>query len=175
MEQPLSPEKIAEITQRVNEMYEADQAMRERAHKNNGVIETEEDDTLDARNTEQMKLIIQEIGWPKKSVFGGREIPQKVWLLVQHADHDVTFQEHCLELMKALPKEEINEIDMAYLEDRILVNQGKPQIWGTQFFGEGASYGPRPIENPETVDERRLALGLDTLAEYKVRLLEKYK
>lgn len=174
MEKLISPERIAEISQNINEMYEADQAMRERAHRNGGVIETEEDETLDARNTEQVKLIIQEIGWPQKSIFG-KSIPLRVWLLVQHADHDVAFQEHCLELMKALPKEEIDEINMAYLEDRILVNQGKPQIWGTQFFGKGDNYGPRPIQDPATVDERRLAIGLDTLAEYKIRLLKKYK
>jgi hypothetical protein len=56
------------------------------------------------------------------------------------------------------------------------VNEGRPQYFGTQFSeNQNGAYGPRPIEDIEHVDERRRKLGLDTLSEYKERLMEKYK
>jgi hypothetical protein len=56
--------------------------------------------------------------------------------------------------------------DIAYLTDRVLVNTGKPQVYGTQFQSEGGIRKPRPIRDPENVDERRNEMGLTTLAEY---------
>mgnify|MGYP001560728744 CR=1 FL=1 len=62
--------------------------------------------------------------------------------------------------MKSSGKD-VDQADVAYLEDRILVNEGKPQLYGTQFL-EGA---PRPIKDPDHVDERRKSVGLESLAE----------
>lgn len=155
-------------------MYIRDQDMRRRALENNGVIETEEDEMLDQKNTARMKEIVDKIGWPTVSKVG-KEVSEMAWLLVQHADHDVEFQKRCLQLMREKPEEEVSMSDSAYLEDRIRVNEGKPQIYGTQFYGEGANYGPRPIEDPENVNERRKKLGMESLEEYREHLKEKYR
>ena len=140
-------------------MCARDQNMRERALANGGIIENEEDNTLDARNTERMKEIIRQIGWPTVSK-AGKDVAHMAWLLVQHADHDVVFQRHCLELMKDSGKD-VDQTDVAYLEDRVLVNEKSPQTYGTQ-FSDGV---PRPIEDPDHVDERRKSVGLAPLAE----------
>ena len=61
----------------------------------------------------------------------------------------------------------------AMMEDRYLMNEGKPQIYGTQ----GMSYDDErgsliwPIENPETVNERRLKVGYDQTIEEYAKLL----
>lgn len=161
------------FTKEIEAMCIADQDMRRRSMKAGGVIESDEDDVLDAKNTERMKEIVDAMGWPTISKVGP-EISNQAWLLVQHADHDLAFQKHCLELMKNAPEGEVSKRNMAFLEDRIRVNERKRQLYGTQFHGEGESYGPRPIEDPENVDKRRAEMGMETQEEYAKALKDKY-
>lgn len=169
----LSKTEYESIASEIEGMVAKDQEMRKRALENEGIIETEEDEKLDQKNTARMKEVVDQIGWPTISKVG-KEAAEGAWLLVQHADYDVEFQKRCLQLMKEAPEDEVSKIDTAYLEDRVRVNEGRPQLYGTQFYGEGENYGPRPIENPEKVDERRKELGLESLEEYKKSLVKKY-
>ncbi len=59
---------------------------------------------------------------------------------------------------------DVTPIDVAYLEDRIAVFEHRPQTYGTQF---GAGGVPQPIADPTHVDERRKAIGLGSMAEYR--------
>lgn len=120
----------------------------------------------DARNTSCMKKIVAEFGWPTKSLVGA-DGAQAAWLLVQHADRDPAFQRACLELMRLFGADEVSLGDVAYLTDRVLVNEGKLQIYGTQFHEVDGHLEPRPIEDPDSVDARRASVGLGTLAEYR--------
>jgi hypothetical protein len=55
--------------------------------------------------------------------------------------------------------------------DRVLMDEGQPQIYGTQYVGvQGGGIEPWPIADPATVDERRRAVGLPALAENTARL-----
>ncbi len=123
------------------------------------------DAEVDIRNTQRLKQIIEEIGWPSISKVG-REAANYAWLLAQHADHDVAFQRDCLHLMQ----QSMNDVDattVAYLEDRVRVNEGRPQLYGTQYYeDEQGVFGPKPIEQPDEVDERRKVVGLEPLAQY---------
>lgn len=166
--------EYAGLALEIEKMYVDDQAMRKRTLANDGIVEEGNDETLDKRNTERMKDIVENNGWPTVSKVGS-EVSRMSWLLVQHADHDVEFQKKCLALMQSESEGEISKIDAAYLEDRVRVNEGRLQLYGTQFFGEGEAYGPRPIEDVEHVDERRKELGLDSMEDYKKRLIEKYR
>ena len=126
---------------------------------------------VDAQNTARMHEIIDEYGWPSRSMVGD-DGASAAWLLVQHADRDNTFQRRCLELMKPLVDSvEVSAVDVAYLTDRIRMHEGKPQLYGTQFRRSNNDWDPYPIEDPDRVDERRAALGLPTLAEYKKQLM----
>src|SRR4051794_26575249 len=49
---------------------------------------------IDRDNTDRMKEIVKK-GWPGKSLVG-RDGAQAAWILVQHADHDRSFQKECL-------------------------------------------------------------------------------
>lgn len=165
--------EYAQISKEIEEMCERDQAMRHRALENQGII-YDADDKIDFENTEKMKEIILKIGWPTISKVG-EEVSGKAWLLVQHADHDVEFQKKCLQLMEAQSDAEVSRRNIAYLEDRVRVNEGRPQLYGTQFYSEGENYGPRPIEDREHLDERRREIGMETFEEYRKILVEKYK
>lgn len=57
---------------------------------------------------------------------------------------------------------------MALTQDRILMYQGKPQIYGSQLKWDMKTneYYIYPIENPDSVDIKRAKVGLDPMAEY---------
>jgi hypothetical protein len=119
----------------------------------------------DRADTERLRAIVAEIGWPTRSKVG--ELAEhRAWLLLQHADGDRPFQQQCLELMKHEPPGEVCASHIAYLEDRLSVAFGKPQRYGTQLHGGPDGLEPLPIEDPERVDERRASVGLQPLAEY---------
>lgn len=121
---------------------------------------------VDRRNTERMKKIVEQYGWPTAPMVGS-DGARSAWLLVQHADHDVEWQQRCLGLMEANRiTGRVHLADIAYLTDRVLVNTGKPQVYGTQFHSEGGTRTPRPIRDVETVNERRGAMGMGTIEEY---------
>src|SRR5260370_27596485 len=68
----------------------------------------------------------------------GKYASESAWLLVQHADHDLAFQKMCLDLMKAQAAGEVSPANMACLEDRGRVGEGRPQFYGTQFYADEA-------------------------------------
>jgi len=99
------------------------------------------------------------------SKFDG-EACSNAWFLIQNLDKFVGFQERYLDLMLEDP---INffPAETAYLIDRVLVNKGKIQVYGTQFAhaGNGVFKPKRTIE-PKYVNKRRADVGLNTLEEY---------
>ena len=161
--------RYPEIAERLLEMGRVDQEMRSRN------LEDPEywSPKVDSGNTIRMKEIIGQIGWPTVSKVGN-EASHVAWLLVQHADHNVDFQEQCLKLMKISGEPEVRNRDIAYLEDRVRVNRKLPQLFGTQFTEVDGRFVPKNIFEPGQVDERRKLMGLGTLQEGITRMEEKY-
>jgi hypothetical protein len=127
-------------------------------------------EAIDAKSTARMKEIVATYGWPGTSRVGD-EAAHGAWLLVQHADRDRAFQRQCLPLIEAATKiGEASPEDYAYLYDRIATADGKPQRYGTQFRDSE----PFPIEDEAHVDERRKAVGLGTMAEYREQMRQMY-
>jgi hypothetical protein len=149
-------------------MVEVDQAAR-MAYARSGFEDKalgEKMREIDTKNTARMKEIIAAKGWPGKTLVGKRA-SQGAWLMVQHADLDPAFQKQCIVLLeKAVASGEAEGQQLAYLTDRILVADKKPQRFGTQFHEVEGKLVPQPIEDEARVDERRAAVGLGTLAEY---------
>ena len=58
--------------------------------------------------------------------------------------------------------------ELAMLEDRVLMNQGKKQIYGSQigFNDETGNMYLVPVENPDDLDKRRACAGMIPIAEY---------
>lgn len=160
--------KFPHLASELQELVDADQDMRERS-------QTEDywDENVDLKNTERMKQIIAEIGWPTISKVGV-EGASNAWLLVQHADHDMVFQSECLRLMKEAPAGEVNVINVAYLEDRVRVNEGRGQLYGTQFTQEGGKHIPKTIEDVGDIDTRRAQVGMGPLLEQIQLMYNKY-
>lgn len=121
---------------------------------------------VDSTNLIKVKALIDKYGWLGRSSIGNRG-NYTLWLVVQHAD--LATQEKCLSLMKAsVEKGESRPVDLAYLEDRVLMRQGKNQIYGTQI-----SFNPKigaqelwPINDEKNVNTRRAKLDLEPMEEY---------
>jgi hypothetical protein len=99
----------------------------------------------------------------------GKQGSSNFWLMMQHCDKDPKFQEEVLsEMKKHIERKNANPSNYAYLIDRVKVNTGKPQVYGTQMKlnQDGSSYEPKPVIEPENLNKRREEVGLSTIEEY---------
>jgi hypothetical protein len=120
---------------------------------------------VDTENTARLGEIVERHGWPTFTLVG-KGGAKAAWILVQHADLSPKFQRKCLDLMAKAPRDEIFPDDFAYLTDRVLLAEGKMQVYGTQFTMANGKCKPRPLEDEANVDKRRREVGLPPLAEY---------
>ena len=124
-------------------------------------------DEIDKRNMARLEEIIRQHGWPGRSLVG-EEAANAGFLVLQHAD--LTLQKKYFPLVKeGASKGEVSPADAAMLEDRILMGEGKKQIYGSAVQTgpqTGGKLALHPIEDEEHVDERRAAVGLMPLVEY---------
>ena len=121
---------------------------------------------VDADNTAWMKQLVTRHGWPTIARVG-EEGASNAWLLVQHADQDVDFQEQCLVLLRAaVAQGQADRTNLAYLEDRVATHRGRPQRYGTQFVSKDGGLEPYELEDPARHSSTRAGVGLGTLAEY---------
>ena len=119
---------------------------------------------IDRENTERMKAIVREHGWPGPELVG-RDGTQAAWLIVQHSTPE--FQKQMLPLVKqAYLNKKLSGSNYALLLDRVLVHEGKPQVYGSQGRWENGVLGLQPIEDEANVDQRRAEVGLGPLADY---------
>ncbi|HEY4311369.1 MAG TPA: DUF6624 domain-containing protein [Pirellulales bacterium] len=129
--------------------------------------------SVDAENVAWLKQLVDQQGWPKITQ-AGRDGAHAAWLIVQHASADRPFQRHCLDLMVDMPKDEISAPNVAYLTDRVLLAEGKKQLYGTQFTSADGRWQPLPLENEAFVDKRRAEVGLGPLADYVIEMEKTY-
>lgn len=122
-------------------------------------------------NAARLAAIIEQYGWPGNRLVG-EEGAWAAWLIAQHAIGNPPFMRHCLSLLKqAAANNDVMPWQVAFLEDRVRMYDGKPQIYGTQFQpNKNGQLEPYPIENPESVNDRRLAVGLNTIEERTTEL-----
>ena len=131
---------------------------------------------IDAGNTARLQGIVEEHGWPGADLVG-LDGARSAFLIVQHATHDV--QKALFPLVEAGYREGmVSGPSYALLLDRILVRDGRPQVYGSQAksFDEWIDGEPAldPIEDEENVDLRRAEVGLPPLAEYREQLKRVY-
>ncbi|WP_034259142.1 BT_3928 family protein [Aequorivita capsosiphonis] len=121
---------------------------------------------LDSVNMIFVEKYFIEKGYPGKSVVGA-ESSLVAWNVLQHNPDKIPL--YLPLVKKAATDGEIPKTSAAMMEDRYLMMEGKPQVYGTQ----GMSYDDErgsfiwPIENAEAVNERRAEAGFeDTIEEY---------
>lgn len=132
-------------------------------------------DAAQDRHADRCREIFEAHGWPSPARVGD-EVASDFWVLVQHADRHPEFQAQVLAAMKGDEASGIEPSEQAMLTDRVLVNTGRKQLYGTQVAYDHAAARPypKPLESPETVDERRAAVGLEPLWEYMNMIAQLY-
>ena len=121
------------------------------------------------RHQPLLEKIVKQYGYP-----GFRQVGEKssnnFWLLVQHADEHLDFQRRVLSLMlPEVKRKNASPANYAYLTDRIAINTGQPEEYGTQVKYEGPGLGkvvPVSLRDPKNVNKRRAAIGMEPLESY---------
>lgn len=114
----------------------------------------------DSINLIVVTSLIDQYGWLSKAVVG-KTGNLAIWLVIQHAD--LATQEKYYPIMeKAVQENKATKKDLAYLEDRILMRQGKKQLYGTQYKLDPETNEMKlwEVEDPDRLNERRAAVGL---------------
>lgn len=106
--------------------------------------------------------IIETSGWLGKSQIG--EIANRaLFLIIQHAPENETRKKYFPLLKESVNKKESDLADMATMKDRILIQDGEKQIYGTQSKMVDGQLVPYPIADPKNVNKRRKSVGLGKL------------
>ena len=120
----------------------------------------------DSVNLSMVTTILDNYGWLGPDVIGERG-NLTLFLVIQHADLKV--QEKYLPLMReAVKAGKANAGQLALLEDRVALGEGKKQIYGSQIIRDSKT-GKNviaPIEEEGNVDKRRASVGLEPLQNY---------
>lgn len=122
----------------------------------------------DSLNMIEAKFIIKKYGFPGYSLVG-TDGSNGFWAIIQHCDNDVIFQQKILLLMaKEVKRHNASGENFALLQDRVLINQGHKQLYGTQVRMDLKTHHakPLPIQDSLNVDSRRKAVGLSPLQDY---------
>lgn len=175
----------AVLTEKIMQMYYEDQyyqwvaSFKTRYSKAYSKWSYAQVDTLQnitfRNNVFQLKQIFGKHGYLWASDIG-KEATHYIWLLIQHADNDLPFQESYLKALKiAVERNEAAGADLAYLTDRVKKNKKEKQVYGTQMEykttvdpvkGKTVKMQPWPVEDPEKLDERRKEVGLMPMDKY---------
>jgi hypothetical protein len=129
---------------------------------------------VDAINLRRLRHIVDQDGFPTIAMVGIDGV-HAAFLLTQHADNDLAFQEKILKIITRRWQSGVFDGNgYALLTDRVLRSQGKPQRYGTQFEERDGDWKPEPLADEAHVDERRHALGLISIANYSCKIRAVY-
>lgn len=125
-------------------------------------------DSVFVTHEKRIKQIFDKNGFPGFDLVG-KERSNDFWLMVQHSDHNPAFQKEVLEKMKIeVDKENAESSNYGLLVDRVKLNTGKKQVYGTQVtynMETGQAY-PRILEDSLNVNSRRTSIGLEAIEVY---------
>lgn len=144
----------------LDEVYHADQDTR----LNGGI-----DDEIDRQNLKIVISIIKKCGMPSTASTNKKSM-SAIWYVFQHCPHE--FRKAYFPLLKEVADNgEYTASRMALMEDRLLMGEGEPQIYGSQLRGSGPNgeFELWKIKDPEYVNQRRAEVGLGPLEDYVAR------
>ncbi|MFZ2555737.1 MAG: DUF6624 domain-containing protein [Minisyncoccia bacterium] len=116
--------------------------------------------------TEEVRKIL-EIAFPTKRLVG--EDAYKAFIaLILHSDNP-SLMEPVANTILTSKIEDADKSHAAYIIDKLLVREGKPQRYGTQYrsISKDGPVSFFPFEEPNTIDERRSEVGLPSIKEYE--------
>ena len=120
-------------------------------------------------NYKKMQQLLETYGWPKYSMVGELAADAPLLVINHHEDESVR-KKYLAQIKQSCIENEGSCMEFAKIQDRILVNENQLQIYGMQFrYNAQRTLEPFPIIDPEYVDQRRAAIGLEPLSVYLKR------
>lgn len=112
----------------------------------------------DATHNPRIHRIIDKYGYPTSKLIGKKGMLY-FFVLIDHQDYDIDLQKACLEKCDFSKKLQANLID------RILVHEGKKQVYGTLFKRDTKNNRiiSQPISDKKDLDKKRKMMGLRPL------------
>ncbi|MEO1711816.1 MAG: DUF6624 domain-containing protein [Bacteroidota bacterium] len=170
----------ANLSERLDSLASVDQAVQ------TALFTTSSKAEYDSLHLLKEKTFVRHCAWLKQYLNTegypgfdrvGEESSSNFWLMVQHCDEDLDFQKQVLRALKMeVDRENASGSNYAYLYDRVQINQGLEQSYGTQldYSWDGQAFA-RPVRDSLAVNERRLALGLEPLEDYLAWVTEAHR
>jgi hypothetical protein len=125
-------------------------------------------DSVFSTNKKRAEEIFDKHGFPGFDLIG-EQGSHDYWLIVQHCDFDPDFQNRVLSKMKI----EVNNNNAiaenyAYLVDRVKLNTGKAQVYGSQvdYDMKTGQVFPKNLEDSVNVNKRRESMEMEPLENY---------
>lgn len=120
---------------------------------------------LQKQNTEALEHILKTCGFPTSQT-AGEDGMQTVWSLLQDASKE-TRTTYFPAVIEASKNGDLERQDVALMQDKLLMDYGKPQLYGSQVLrNDNGIFELYKLENPSGVDARRAIMGMTPLAEY---------
>ncbi|MFD7137006.1 DUF6624 domain-containing protein [Streptomyces sp. NPDC059894] len=118
----------------------------------------------DHANTKVLRRILAEHDWPGHRLVGPAAA-RAAWSIALHSNDESDFQRAAATLLERAVKADDALIQhWAHLHDRVLINNGHDQEYGTQLFLRADGIELCPLRAPESLDERRATVGLPPIA-----------
>jgi hypothetical protein len=124
--------------------------------------------TKDSIDIRLIRSMLNKYGWLGADIVG-KQGNSTIFLVIQHSN--LATQEEYLPMMRnAVKSGKASRSDLALLEDRVALGQGKKQIYGSQIDLDIVTnhYYVCPLEDPDNVDKRRAELELPPMSEYLI-------
>jgi len=127
----------------------------------NGGINT----NYDRENQRIVFSIINKCGFPTAPINDSAGL-ETIFLVIQHGTKEMRAK-YLPYFIKLSKNGEFSESMVALMEDRVLMDSGKKQKYGSQLQKvQGGAWELYPVDNIDSVNARRKSIGLNTLEDY---------
>ncbi len=117
-------------------------------------------------NADLLEQFLDTYGWPFPDDYT-TEIHEAAWFIAIHAISRPAFIKKVAQIMyHAWKSGKISGNYYANFYDRIELYEGRPQLYGTHLYPSKSGWQVCSLKDPETVNERRTSLGLQSLEDW---------
>ena len=167
-----------EISEKIISLRAKDEKLRKKQIRNRtlSIGYDSEMEALHNSNARELNELMAIIGYPTAEKVG-QEASEAAWLIIQHSIGQPDFMKKAAKLLEEAVQEGVADPQsLAYLTDRIAVFEGRPQLYGTQFdWDDNGEMHPTQLDDFNKVNQRRKAIGFNTLEEQAAIMKERVK
>lgn len=124
---------------------------------------------IGSKNFSSVKQLITDHGWPTYTMVGKLAADAPL-IIINHLEGEEMRIKYLPQIKEACLQKEGSCMEYAKINDRILVNTNRLQVYGMQFrYNSKNQLEPFPIKDPEYVDQKRITIGLEPIKKYLKR------